>query len=98
VLSGPCNVQFYTDGSGRKRLSHLLKDGRQFQRLQEAYNNMHHQAINQGHPPVPGTITYNVLPPTPSLVPHGALAAVATQQRRKFLLILLTPMMYTQNH
>ena len=36
-LSGSCTIHFYTDDEGKRKSSHLLKDCRHFQKLQEAY-------------------------------------------------------------
>jgi hypothetical protein len=71
----------------------IQKDGRQFQRFQEAYSNINQQAIDQGHPPVPGTIAYNAPPPPPPSANHGASVAAAAHQQQ--LAQQIKPIYYT---
>src|SRR3954466_11506089 len=58
-LSGPCTIHFYIDKQdGKKKASHMLKDGRELQKLTESMVRMRQQAPPPGfgNAPAPGEI------------------------------------------
>jgi hypothetical protein len=73
ILNEPCHMHYaYVDG---KRVSnHLMRDCRNFLKLQEATGSMQAEARNQGYTWTPRVVAYNMSPPPPLLANGGALA------------------------
>ena len=59
MLSGPCNMHYYTDSDGNRKSSHLMRDCCTFQKLLEAYG--HH---TPGYPAA-RTPAHGAPPPPP---------------------------------
>jgi hypothetical protein len=49
LLNGPCQMHFYVDSDGRRKLGHLQKDCRTFQALQRATESTEAEAIRRGY-------------------------------------------------
>ena len=83
LLSGPCNIHFYTDSDGNRKSSHLMKDCRQFQRMLEAYTQMHTAAPPRATQ-LPGAIAHGAPPPPPlhMVAPPIVVGQQPQQQQR----------------